>query len=118
VFDYLAKERPTTECAALFLTKNRPYKRLSRTWRISVAIMAEAGIRQSGGDRKGLHIFRHHLTTALLGNGVPQAVIADALGHTSQTSLEPYLSADITHLRECALSIERFPVSREVFADA
>ena len=79
--------------------------------------MREAGIRQSKGDRKGFHIFRHHLATTLLGNGVPQAVISGALGHKRPESVEAYLSADFIHLKKCALSIARFPVLEGVFAD-
>ncbi|WP_413357089.1 tyrosine-type recombinase/integrase [Robertmurraya sp. 2P01SA] len=82
---------------------------------VSGRIMKVAGIRQKKGDRKGFHIFRHHLATALLGNGIPQPVISRTLGHTSPDSLEAYLSADFLHLKECSISIEQFPVSKEVF---
>ncbi|MDW7657768.1 MAG: tyrosine-type recombinase/integrase [Bacillota bacterium] len=118
IFDYLTIERPAAKCQALFLTKNKPYRRMSNAWIVSAEVLAEAGIRQSNADRRGFHIFRHHLATSLLDNGIPQAVITDTLGHTSPDSLETYLSADINHLRECALSISRFPVAGEVFADA
>lgn len=118
IFDYLIMERPVAKCQALFLTKNKPYRRMSDTWNVSAEVLAEAGIRQSNGDRRGFHIFRHHLATALLDNGIPQAVITDMLGHASPDSLGTYLSADIKHLRECALSISRFPVAGEVFANA
>jgi hypothetical protein len=50
--------------------------------------------------------------------GIPQAVISSLLGHASPSSLEPYLSAGIERLRECALCIERFPVDEEVFYHA
>jgi len=118
IYDYLAMERPTAKCSALFLSKNRPYRRLGDTWNTSARILEAAGIRQTKGDRKGLHIFRHHLATSLLSNDIPQVVITDVLGHAAPESLEPYLSADIAHLRECALSISRFPVNGEVFNDA
>jgi len=120
IYDYLAYERPSVDCPALFITTGRPYKRMHSTslWCVSVTIMDKAGIRQSKGDRRGLHLFRHKVATSLLGNGVPQAVISEALGHSSPESLETYLSADIIHIRECALSIARFPVGKGVFADA
>jgi len=118
IFDYLAKERPSVNIPPLFLTKNKPYRRMKDPWNVSALILAEAGIRQSKGDRKGFHIFRHHLATTLLGNDVPQAIITDTLGHVAPDSMETYLSADISHLRECALSIEQFPVSEEVFVNA
>lgn len=75
-----------------------------------------AGIRQEPGDRKGTHIFRHNLASAMLENGVPQPVITQTLGHTAPDSLEPYLRADFVHLKECALSIEAFPLAEEVFS--
>jgi len=118
IYDYLTSERPHTESRDLFLSQNKPYDRLkSRSiGNVAVRIMIAAGIRQSKGDRKGFHIFRHHLATALLGNGVPQPVISRTLGHTSPDSLDAYLSADFLHLKECSINIEHFPVSEEVFS--
>ena len=120
IHDYRTLERPCIDCPALFITTGKPYKRMhsSSMWGVSARIMGEAAIRQSKGDRKGLHLFRHNLATALLGNGVPQPVISGILGQASPESLEAYLSTDIVHLRECALSIARFPVGEGVFADA
>jgi hypothetical protein len=46
----------------------------------------------------------------LLGNGIAQPIISKITGHISPNSLEPYLSSDFVHLKECALSIEQFPV--------
>ena len=119
IYDYLNDERPSVDCPILFLTQKGPYRGMgsANIWRVAARIMEESGIRQSKGDRKGFHIFRHHLATTLLGNGVPQAVISGVLGHTVPESVEAYLSADLVHLKECALSIASFPVSEVVFAD-
>jgi len=119
IYDYLTSERPRTESRYLFVSQNKPYDRLkSRSiGNVAVRIMKAAGIRQSKGDRKGFHIFRHHLATALLGNGVPQPVISRTLGHSSPDSIEAYLSADFLHLKECSINIERFPVLKEVFSN-
>lgn len=120
IYDYLTNERPPVDCPILFLTQQGPYRGMESgsIWRAAARIMEEAGIRQSKGDRRGFHIFRHHLATTLLGNGVPQAVISGVLGHAVPESVETYLSADLVHLRGCALSIARFPVSEGVFTDA
>jgi integrase len=117
IYDYLRSERPHSESKYIFVSQLKPYDRLnSRSLgRGAARLMKAAGIRQSKGDRKGFHIFRHHFATTLLGNGVPRPVISKTLGHTSPNSLEPYLSADFPHLKECAFSIERFPVPKEVF---
>jgi len=118
IYDYLRSERPHTESRYLFISQHKPYDRLKNRsiGNVAVRIMKAAGIRQSKGDRKGFHIFRHHLATTLLGNGVPQPVISRTLGHTSPDSLEAYLSADFAHLKECSINIERFPVPEEVFS--
>ena len=119
IYDYLTSERPHTESRHLFVSQNKPYDRLKNRsiGNVAVRIMKVAGIRQSKGDRKGFHIFRHHLATALLGNGVPQPVISRTLGHTSPNSLEAYLSADFPHLKECSITIKSFPVPEEVFSN-
>ena len=118
IYDYLTSEHPHTESRYLFVSQNKPYKRLKSgsIGNVAVKIFKATGIRQLRGDRKGFHIFRHHLATALLENGVPQPVISRTLGHSSPNSLEPYLSADFVHLKECSINIERFPVPEEVFS--
>jgi len=119
VYDYLTSERPETDCDYVFISQCRPYGRLTNgsLGNISNKMMKAANIRQNVGERRGFHIFRHRIATELLGNGVPQPIISRALGHTSPGSLEAYLSADFTHLKECALSVERFPLPKGVFGD-
>lgn len=120
VYAYLTLERPETENEYIFISKQRPYGRLESASLGNIAdkLLAAANIRQSNGDRRGFHIFRHRLATALLGNGVARPVISQILGHESPDSLEIYLSADFVHLKECALSIECFPMDEGVLADA
>ena len=81
-------------------------------------IYKAAGIRQNKGDRRGTHLFRHHLVTAYLKNGVPQPVITRAAGHSNPASDEAYFGSDIEHLRRCALSIEEYPLDWDVFDHA
>jgi len=120
IYEYVTAERPESNCGFVFLSRHRPYGRLSdrSLGNIAAKIMASANIRQKTGDRKGFHIFRHHLATALLGNGVAQPIISRIAGHTSPDSLEPYLSADFRHLKECAISIDGYPMDWGVFVNA
>jgi len=120
IYDYAELERPKNGSKFLFLSENRPFGRINEgsVGNIATKIMAAAGIRQNTGDRKGFHIFRHRLATDLLGKGVAQPIISKITGHTSPNSLEKYLSSDFVHLKECALSIDRFPVRKEVLANA
>jgi len=116
IYDYIVSERPDTDCEYIFISKNHPYGRLTNRGlsNVSNRIMKAANIRQNAGDRRGFHIFRHRVATELLGGGIPQPVISRALGHTSPDSLEAYLCADFKHLKECALSIDRFPMPEGV----
>lgn len=117
IFDYITKERYESSDNSIFLTVNAPYRRLHTTNlnAICVTIMNKAGIRNNPGDRRGFHLFRHYLATSLLENGIAQPIISSTLGHQSPESLNPYLSADFSHLKKCALSIESFPVKKEIF---
>lgn len=83
-------------------------------WMITSVIYKAAGVWQSGGERRGAHLFRYHLATHLAAQEISQPIISEVLGHEAPESLNYYLSADIVHLRECALSIEKFPVGEEV----
>ncbi len=118
IYDYCVEERPKANVPYLFVSDNAPHGKLTTDGIAYSAslVMNKAEVRMKKGDRRGTHIFRHHFATALLGSGVPQAVITEALGHSSPLSLESYLYADMVHLKECALSVEQFPVSEEVFA--
>jgi integrase len=117
VFDYITKERPKSSENTVFLTVNPPYRRLQspNLHVICVTIMKKADIRNHPGDIKGFHLFRHHLATSLLEKGVKHPVTSQTLGHQSPKSLDAYLEADFVHLKECALTIESFPVKEEVF---
>jgi site-specific recombinase XerD len=99
------------------LSELKPYIPLKSKamWYISSKIYEAASIRQKMGDRRGTHLFRYNLATSFAGKGIARQVISDTLGHANPNSLDYYLFADITHLRECALSITDFPVNEEVF---
>lgn len=115
LYDYLMEERPPLDDPHVFLTTDKPYRPLKGVYQASRHIFRAVGLRQTPGARKGLHLFRHHMATHMLGKKVPQPVISRTLGHTSPRSLTPYLHTDFIHLKECALCISRFPVSEEVF---
>ena len=110
IYDYIVNERPKCTSDYIFIRTIRPFIKLSPT---GVAITSrnifkEANIRQEKGRRKGLHLFRHAFATDLIAQNIPNNFVSELLGHVSITSLNPYLDADIEHLRECALSIARF----------
>jgi site-specific recombinase XerD len=117
IFEYITKERPQSSENTVFLTTSTPYKKLSpfNLYQSCTIIMKKANIRSRPGDRKGFHLFRHHLATSLLEKEVEHPVISQTLGHRSPESLDTYLAVDFIHLKKCALSINCFPVKEEVF---
>lgn len=118
IFDYIKNERPESSSDQIFLCGYPPYDPISgdTMWVIASTIYKAAGIRQTKEERRGAHLFRYHLATELAEQGMPQPVISEVLGHEAPESLDYYLAADMVHLRECALSIEEFPVGEEVFS--
>ena len=116
IWDYIENERPDTDCRKVFITTYKIKKELTSSAinQIVQSVFKKINIRQDGG-KTGLHLFRHNIATKLLTNGVQVPVITEILGHDSPVSLEAYLAADFVRLKECALSIEGYPVRREVF---
>jgi len=111
---YIMYERPDSELPYVFLRNLAPYKQLTNhCWRISANAMKRACVRQEKGTQKGLRVFRYSLATTLLAEGVPVPTIASILGHSNKESTNIYLSADETHLKECALGLSGIEVTRE-----
>lgn len=116
IYDYLKNERPDSADSHLFLSALYPHRPLEAgsIWHHAESVYKAAAIRRASGDRRGTHLFRHNVATSFLGSGVQHPVISQTLGHTDPGSLEPYLHADMAHLKECSLSIGAFPLGEEV----
>lgn len=117
IYDYIINEHPTIDDDHIFLWSVYPYSTITSDtiWQITAKIYRLAEVRQTKDARRGSHIFRHHLATSLGEHGFSQPVISDTLGHSDPYAVNYYLSADIVHLRELALSIEPFQIKEEVF---
>jgi site-specific recombinase XerD len=116
IYDYVTIERPKSHSPAVFLTRHHRRLLDKSMWNISNRIMKAAGIRQGKNQRKGLHLFRHHLATTLLGKGIPQPVISGTLGQVDPVSVEAYLSSDFVNLKSCAVSVDKFPIAEGVLS--
>jgi len=118
IIEYISKSRHESDNPYIFLAESIPFKKLNRgsIWHITANIYENAGIRQRAGDRRGSHLFRHNFATSMLENNIPRIIISKSMGHESPESVDSYLSADMVHLKECALSIEAFPIRKEAFS--
>ena len=116
IFHYVEQERPDSENGIIFLTKDKIARKLRITsiYNATTAVLTKAGVRVEGG-KKGTHLFRHNFAITLLQNGIQAPIISQILGHTSSKSIESYLESDLVRLKQCALSIELYPVGKEVF---
>lgn len=116
LYDYIVSERPNCKFPEVFISRAKPYRPISSNTvkcHICNHIFDVANIRMDKGQRRGSHVFRYHLATALMENDTKLPVISTLLGHTSPSSLEKYLKADFKNLKECSISIEKFPVRKE-----
>lgn len=115
LFDYITEERGCSTDDHLFLSKNHPYGGLvpNAVNSITDKIYQVSGLRQGICTRRGTYLFRHNLATTLLENGTDVSIISSILGHSDPGSTDVYLSADFKHLKECAISIEDFPIKRK-----
>ena len=117
LYDYIVSERPESEDRHIFLGENRPHDPITAgaVFYIASKVYDAAAIRMEKGMRRGSHLFRYNVATTIISNGIPHPVASAALGHEDPSSLNYYTFADIKHLRECALSIGKFPVRKGVF---
>lgn len=116
IWDYIEYERPETDCPKVFITTYKIKKGLTSSAinQIVQSVFKKINIRQDRG-KVGLHLFRHNIATKLLTSGVQAPIITEILGHDSPVSLEAYLATDLARLKECALSIEGYPIRKGVF---
>ncbi len=117
IWDYIVHERGDVDCNIVFLSKTRPYRGIKPHGIGSILnrIYTAAGIRMNKEDRRGGHILRHNYARANIENGASHATISSLMGHMSPKSLDAYTNTDFIHLKEVALSISNFPLSKEVF---
>lgn len=115
IYDYIHIERGDNPDPHLFISKHRPFQGITRktiSGLILNRIFDAACVRMEATDRRGSHIFRHHLTKVMLEHEISGTVIAEALGHSSTASTESYLNSDFQHLKLCGLDISKFPLGR------
>lgn len=116
IYDYCTMERPFSDSPFVFLGQNAPFHTITAgsIGYIVGKIMNQAQIRLNPGERRGSHIFRHRAATTMAENNIPAPVISATLGQTNPKSLDSYLSADLVHLKECAIDLGKYAIPKEV----
>lgn len=117
IYDYITQERPVSLDDHVFLKTRYPYPPLGSKglWEIANKIYDSVGIRTELNDRRGTHLFRHHLATSMTEKGISRTVVSSTLGHIDPASINSYLTAEIEDLRQCCLSVLNFDVKEGLY---
>lgn len=116
LLEYVQEERPDSDQPYIFLTKKKLKGSYSRCKIANVVNNAYnvAGIRQNA--RQGTHLLRHSFADTMIKNGSDLSIVSTVLGHDSPQTTLQYLSSNIEKLRECAISIEAFPITHKLYS--
>lgn len=101
---YLEEGRPSCSCRNVFVRMVAPYERLSNSPVISV--MTRNALKKAGVEsaRKGAHLFRHSLATAMLRRGASLDEIGQVLRHKDPDTTAIYVKVDLDALRRLAIA--------------
>jgi site-specific recombinase XerD len=101
---YLRLDRPQCSCRTVFVRMLAPYQRLSDSPVISV--LARNALEKAGVEsvRKGAHLFRHSLATAMLRQGASLDEIGQVLRHKDPDTTALYAKVDLDALRRLAIA--------------
>lgn len=111
-------ERPEVDTSYVFLTLNRPYRKLhdmSSVRNILNRYLRQERVEKSPYDGKSFHAFRRTVGKWLLETGNDPKLISQVLGHRDGEVLKRYLPLADELLRNCALDFEAIPVRAEVY---
>jgi integrase len=98
LYEYITQERPKTESDFIFITPKAPFVPYSRN-------VLTSALGRALGKRKGAHILRKTLASKMTASSLVFSTVTDALGHTTDVTLDPYISIDERRLKECALPL-------------
>jgi len=100
---YLRRDRPPNSCRNVFLRSVAPYTRPLTSANISGvtrSALQNAGVKSL---RKGAHLFRHSLATAMLRRGASLDEIGQVLRHQDPNTTAIYAKVDLDALRRLAV---------------
>jgi site-specific recombinase XerD len=101
---YLRMDRPRCSCRNVFVRMVAPYRRVVDCSVISG--LTRKAIRRAGVEsgRKGAHVFRHSLATAMLRQGASLDEIGQVLRHKDADTTAIYAKVDLDALRRLAVA--------------
>ena len=116
---YVKDGRPNIDNEYIFLTMDRPYRKLadkSSVRNILIRQLKNSHLGYAPGSGHGFHIFRRTMGKWLLGASVNPEMISQILGHRDGEVLKRYLPLAPDAMRGCSLGFDTAPLRSEVFA--
>jgi integrase len=104
LYRYIMHGRPSTASEYIFVKHRVPYDRLNSR------VCANALKQALPNDPHGFHVTRKTFASRMLVNSIKPAIIAEALGHSDNSTVMTYLATDGRSMRKCAISLERIDV--------
>lgn len=114
LYNYITAERHKVNIPNIFLAADHHYRAVkpATIGAICTRVMTAAGI-DVKSCRTGTHVFRHKVATDLIETGINIPTISALLGHTKPQSVNHYVGSTYHRLKQCALSIEDYPIRKE-----
>ncbi len=98
LYKYITEERPNVKSEFIFITPKAPYTPYTRN-------VISSALGRALGKGKGAHILRKTLASKMTASSSKFSIVTEALGHTTDATLDPYISIDERRLKECALPL-------------
>jgi integrase/recombinase XerD len=92
--------RPPSSSRCVFVRARAPYRGFATVH--AIGTIASRALRRGGLPRRGAHVFRHSLATAMLRRGASMDEVAEVLRHRSLATTEIYAKVDFEALRALA----------------
>lgn len=99
LYEYITKERPNKGSNYIFINKVAPFNPYKRS------VVSNALQKALNVGCKGAHVLRRSFASKITAASSSFSIVAEALGHTSDVNLDPYISIDEKRLKECALPL-------------
>ena len=108
LFRYLRDGRPESADVHVFIKHKAPFKGLHRC----VCTKAlKRFLPQTDANSDGFHVLRRTFATNLLRGNTKAELIADSLGHSTNSTVHKYLSLDEERMRQCPISLDIVGIS-------
>jgi len=110
LYKYIMSGRPSTHSEYVFVKHKTPYDKLTNG---SCSFVLKQILPH---DPCGFHTARKTFASRMLVNNTKPGIIAEALGHRSNSTVMTYLATDVDTTRKCAISLSEIEVKEGILS--